>query len=1103
MKASRFAALIAVILLLRPADSDAQGVLFWDTSASNGVQGGTGNWLGTNNWSNNVFPGNNVPWIDGATAFFSATPGTATLNGAVTANGLTFNVDGYVISGASTLTLSGATPAINVSNAGQTAAISAPIGGSAGFTKIGAGTLTLSGFAANSYTGLATVTDGTLNLSKGGADALTGNLTIGDGSGAAASASVVQTTNTQIPDTATVRIEQDGFWNLASGNRSETVGALVMGESSVATGAGTLTLNGNVSTFFPGFDNNYPTATISGLVDLGGATRTFTMNTNADLIVSAAISNGGLTKSGPNTLELSGTVANSYSGATTVTAGRLVLNKTAGVNAIPGDLIIGIGAFINAEVRQGADNQIADTATVTIKAGAGWNLGIGNHSETVAALVMTAGNIFTGSGTLTVNGSVTTNASTEGASIAGQFNLGGATRTFDIADGPAEFDLTIFSVIHGGGLTKTGPGTLLLQAPPPSPSPFSGPVAINGGVVSVSDVADSGASSDLGAGSSVSFDGGALVFTGATDSTNRAVTLNAGGGTVNVTNAAETVTITGAFAGAGGLTKTGPGTLTLGGALANGHAGTTTAADGTLNLNKPASVNAIGGNLAVGDGSGAAASAIVTQGADEQIPDTATVAVVTDGFWNLASGNRSETIAALTMTAARIATGSGTLTVNGNVTTNASATGTSISGQLNLGGATRTFDIAEGAAAIDLDISAAISNGVGGLTKTGGGMLRLGGGSAFGGPVTINAGTLIIDGNGTIGSLAGGGSVVLGTASTLNVGGGSSTTFSGSISGTGGFTKSGAGMLTLSGAPTYTGNTLVSAGTLALNSGIASAAGSLTVNAPGTLQARTTVNRAIAGDGTITATGSLTIGDPSSTAGFAFDGTLAVGSNVVTLADADAAQLGSATTLGASGRLDALNGAILASGRSITAATSASAGISGNLTNNGTVNGPTISGQSLALLGDVNGVGNYTGNVRFSGQLSPGLSAAAVSLENFQLDPTTTLSIELGGVNAGAEFDQLNFTGTGLLDGTLSVSLINGFNPQPGNAFTFIQGGALSGAFDAMNLPPLDPGFSWSYSQTANAAMLAVVPEPALTSLLAAGALAMALLRRPRSFLVR
>jgi hypothetical protein len=146
MKASRFAVLVAVVLLLRPADSNAQAALLWDTSGASGVQGGTGNWLGTNNW-NNIFPGNNIAWIDGTGAVFSATPGTVTVNGAVTASQLIFNVDGYLISGASTLTLDGAPPTINVSNAGQSATIGAKIGGSAGLTKAGDGTLILGGFA--------------------------------------------------------------------------------------------------------------------------------------------------------------------------------------------------------------------------------------------------------------------------------------------------------------------------------------------------------------------------------------------------------------------------------------------------------------------------------------------------------------------------------------------------------------------------------------------------------------------------------------------------------------------------------------------------------------------------------------------------------------------------------------------------------------------------------------------------------------------------------------------------------------------------------------------------------------------------------------------
>ena len=74
--------------------------------------------------------------------------------------------------------------------------------------------------------------------------------------------------------------------------------------------------------------------------------------------------------------------------------------------------------------------------------------------------------------------------------------------------------------------------------------------------------------------------------------------------------------------------------------------------------------------------------------------------------------------------------------------------------------------------------------------------------------------------NQTIGSLSGvaGSSVLLGSG-TLTIGGNTSTTFSGVITGSGGLTKNGSGLLTLSASPTYTGETVINAGQLQLNTG--------------------------------------------------------------------------------------------------------------------------------------------------------------------------------------------------------------------------------------------------------------------------------------------
>src|SRR5262245_3675592 len=147
----------------------------------------------------------------------------------------------------------------------------------------------------------------------------------------------------------------------------------------------------------------------------------------------------------------------------------------------------------------------------------------------------------------------------------------------------------------------------------------------------------------------------------------------------------------------------------------------------------------------------------------------------------------------------------------------------------------------------------------GGLIKIGTGTLTLSGANTYTGPTAVNAGTLqagavnafssasaftvasgaILDLAGfdqTVGSLAGAGNVTLGSATLTTNGDGSDTTFSGTISGSGGLVKVGEGTLTLWGNNSYTGGTLVNEGTLAVGSNTALGTGTLSLAGDTTLQ---------------------------------------------------------------------------------------------------------------------------------------------------------------------------------------------------------------------------------------------------------------------------
>jgi fibronectin-binding autotransporter adhesin len=340
--------------------------------------------------------------------------------------------------------------------------------------------------------------------------------------------------------------------------------------------------------------------------------------------------------------------------------------------------------------------------------------------------------------------------------------------------------------------------------------------------------------------------------------------------------------LSGLVSGTTGMVKAGPGVLELAGSATNTFSGPLQVNAGTLRLNK-SGANAVLGSLVIGDGSGT--DSVLLLG-DDQIGDNGTVTVNSGGSLNL--NNHDDTIGSLTLTAGTVATGTGLLILNGDVTTNAAATASTISGKLSVGGVVaRQVTVADGSAASDLIISAALTGALGaGMAKGGAGKMVLSGANdSLTGTMQVDAGVLRITTNTALG-IAGSAGTTVASGGTLEVAGGltlpealsldgagglgalfipadggSNTwsgpitlggdatirsdtssfdftkqqTISGAIGGSGGLIKTGPGRIQLTSANNYGGVTTVSQGALIM--GNAQALGSSAATAGTTVQA--------------------------------------------------------------------------------------------------------------------------------------------------------------------------------------------------------------------------------------------------------------------------
>jgi hypothetical protein len=127
--------------------------------------------------------------------------------------------------------------------------------------------------------------------------------------------------------------------------------------------------------------------------------------------------------------------------------------------------------------------------------------------------------------------------------------------------------------------------------------------------------------------------------------------------------------------------------------------------------------------------------------------------------------------------------------------------------------------------------------------------------------------------------------------------------------------------------------------------------------------------------------------------------------------------------------------------------------------------GATIRGNVLNFQGGtLGGAGTINAAVNnSSGLVSPGMSPGILTLgasNAYTQSVAGMLSIELGGLTPGTQYDQLAVTGPASLDGELNVSLVNGFVPNPGDRFTILSCASRTGTFPVKNGTNLGNGLA-------------------------------------------
>ena len=683
-------------------------------------------------------------------------------------------------------------------------------------TKIGAGTLTLAPSAASTYTGNTIINGGGIVLDFANAGLLT---------------SLLAATPLQITGG---NFTMKGKAGLAA---NQLLGALTVG----STGGAITLVAGDAS------GTTLRTGAVAATANGSTLLITSPANTTVQLGTAYAAVGASIITGLNNRLVFNDGTANTFNWVTngTSNAGAVNTNTTGFLPTL--DLPIA-GGGLNTTAYILSVSQTQNTAGATIRSLKLSSSGSGTKTLDLATFNMTLGGMSTpspgailidGTDGWNINGSTgvlrSANDTSAGDLIFHQYSSGEVTVNANIANnGAVTAAMT--------NLIKAGNGTLILAGA----KTFTGAVFVNGGKLQFSDNNQLGAST---AATAVTIrDGATLSYTGATatisatGAASHTFALQGGNATIEVTSAAATLTLAGVMSGAGGLTIKGPGILTLSGA--NTYTGPTnilsgatakagvaaaTTVSGALGSLSPTTVGGIldinAQDTTIGSLAGAG---IITNSASTAKTLTLGAANLSTTFTGSFTNGTATTGQGFTKngTGIFILAGSTTSTWTGNHQVNGGVLRMAAS---NLFAATVPMFVANGAGPSMWELSSGVTQSVGALSFGG-----TGGATSGQGTVLIgSAATLTLGGNVTYTStgnplpayVSGAGGLALSATRTFTIGDSASVgalapelTVAVPITGTFGITKTGFGNLLLSGANTFSGDvTSLTAGGLILD----------------------------------------------------------------------------------------------------------------------------------------------------------------------------------------------------------------------------------------------------------------------------------------------